>query len=94
MLKRHLYIYIMREEGLSQSALARELGLSRQAISDAIRKPRKGGKVQRFLSRLAPGEWFPIVFHWNSIVNAARSLGIKVEKNNNLFRRIEEWKKH
>ena len=42
MRKRHLYIYMMKEEGLSQSALARELGLSRQAISDALRKPRKG----------------------------------------------------
>ena len=90
MRKRHLYIYMMREEGLSQSALARELGLSRQAISDALRKHRKGGKVQRFLMRLAPGEWFPICFSWNSIYNAARSLGVKVEKNKNLFRRIEE----
>lgn len=90
MLKRHLYIYLMKEEGLSQSALARDLGLSRQAISDALRKPRRGGKVQRFLMRLAPGEWFPICFSWNSIYYAAKSLGVKVEKNKNLFRRIEE----
>lgn len=90
MLKRHLYIYLMKEENLSQSALARELGVTRQAISDALRKPRKGGKVQRFLTRLAPGEWFPICFSWNSIYCAAKSLGIKVEKNKNLFRRIEE----
>jgi hypothetical protein len=89
--KRHYYLFIMRTEGLSQSALARELGVTRQAISDALRKPRRGGKVQRFLSRLAPGEWFPICFSWNSIANAARSLGVKVEKKNkNLFRRIEE----
>ena len=90
MLKRHLYIYLMKEEGLSQAALARELGVTRQAISDALRKPRKGGKIQRFLMRLAPGEWFPICFPWNSIYYAAKSLGVKVEKNKNLFRRIEE----
>ena len=90
MKKRHLYMFIMKEEGLSQSELARELGVSRQAINEALRKPCKGGKVQRFLTKLSPGEWFPICYSWDSIKKAARSLGVKVEKNKNLFRRILE----
>lgn len=91
MKKRHLYLYLMKEEGMTQSQVAREVGVTRQAVSMALKNAPKGGKVQRFLSKLAIGEWFPIVHPWNSICCAARSLGVKVVKNKNFFRKeLEE----
>lgn len=82
MRKKHLVKQMMKEEGMTQAQVARELGVTRAAICALLKYKKKTPKAIKQLIGLAVGEAKPIECTSSGIRRAAKRLGHKVTVRN------------